>query len=233
MGLGCQVLDQQHLSFSKTLCILSSAPCRKGSQSLPCSALGRSIPLLQKLQQHSKSSKQLWFRTAQAQFQAILHLGSAAQATRLGSCKIRPLAPGERGQSCTPSFGGLWKSTGPRLFTASARLPSAPRIRGPHPHKRLPTSISPAAQGPAQRSRAPGARGSREARDGAPPQRHVDQGSQTSANPCWACDASRAPLRGAPAATGRLRLAVHRHFIYLLWSLLSVCVQACARLSPT
>lgn len=183
--------------------------------------------------QQKQQTVQDRFRTAQAQFQAILHLGSAAQATRLGSCKIGPLAPGERGQSCAPSFGGLWKSTALRLFTASAQLPSAPRIRGPHPPKGLPTSISPAAQGPAQRSRAPGARGSREAPDGAPPQRHVDQGSQTSANPCWARDASRAPLRGAPAATGRLRLTVHRHFIYLLWSLLLVCVQACARLSPT
>lgn len=65
MGLGCQVLDQQHLSFSKTLCILSSALCRKGSQSLPCCALRRSIPILQKLQQHSKSSKQ--FRTGSGQ----------------------------------------------------------------------------------------------------------------------------------------------------------------------
>lgn len=125
-GLGCQVLDQQHLSFSKTLCILSSAPCREGSQSLPCSALGRSIPLLQKLQQHSKSTKQLWFRTAQARFQAILHLGSAAQATRLGACKIGPLAPGERGQSCAPSFGGLWKSTAPRLSQQALSCPALP-----------------------------------------------------------------------------------------------------------
>jgi len=52
-GRGCQVLDQQRLSFPKTLHILSSPPCGERSRRLPCPDLRRSVPLPQKLQQHS------------------------------------------------------------------------------------------------------------------------------------------------------------------------------------
>ena len=55
--LGCQALDRQHLSSSKSLRTLSSLPCRESSQRLPRSDLRRSVPLLQSRTSTAKAAK--------------------------------------------------------------------------------------------------------------------------------------------------------------------------------
>lgn len=106
MGLGCQVLDQQHLSFSKTLHILPSLPCRERSQSPPCSNCRRSIPSCRSCSSTVSSPGSGWPKSSISGTSPR----AAAWATRSGAAKSASHTRGKWRHAAWPGT----RSTGSR-----------------------------------------------------------------------------------------------------------------------